>query len=96
MASTKKRRLDHLLVEKGLISSRQRAQAMIMAGAVLVNDQPVLKAGKLISPEDNIELRGRDMPFVSRGGLKLDGALNTLQLDVTNKICLGLKSVRLS
>jgi 23S rRNA (cytidine1920-2'-O)/16S rRNA (cytidine1409-2'-O)-methyltransferase len=90
MASNKKRRLDHLLVDKGLIASRQRAQAMIMAGAVLVNDQPVVKAGKLISPQDNIELRGQDMPFASRGGLKLEGALNALQLDVANKTCLDV------
>ncbi len=61
-----------------------------MAGAVLVNDQPVVKAGRLISPEDNIELRGQDMPFASRGGLKLDGVLNTLQLDVADKICLDV------
>ena len=90
MASDKKRRLDQLLVEKGLIASRQRAQALIMAGEVLVNDQPVSKAGKLVNPGDNIELRGREMPFVSRGGLKLDGVLNTLQLDVTDKICLDV------
>jgi 23S rRNA (cytidine1920-2'-O)/16S rRNA (cytidine1409-2'-O)-methyltransferase len=90
MASTKKRRLDQILVEKRLAKSRQRAQAMIMAGAVLVNDQPVLKAGTLISPEDSIELRGREMPFASRGGLKLDSVLNTLQLDVADKICLDV------
>ena len=90
MASDKKHRLDLLLVEKGLVAGRQRAQAMIMAGAVLVNDQPVLKAGKLISPEDHIELRGQEMAFVSRGGLKLDGVLNTLQVDVTHKICLDV------
>lgn len=85
-----KRRLDQILVEKGLAASRQRAQAMIMAGTVLVNDQPAVKAGKLIGPEDHIELRGRDMPFASRGGLKLDGVLNTLQLDVVDKICLDV------
>ncbi len=90
MASTKKHRLDQVLVDKMLAKSRQRAQAMIMAGAVLVNDQPVLKAGKLISPEDSIALRGREMPFASRGGLKLDGVLNTLQLDVADKICLDV------
>ncbi len=90
MAAKKKRRLDQILVEKGLITNRQRAQAMIMAGAVLVNNQPVLKAGKLISSEDSIELRGREMPFASRGGLKLDGVLNTLQLDVADKICLDV------
>jgi 23S rRNA (cytidine1920-2'-O)/16S rRNA (cytidine1409-2'-O)-methyltransferase len=88
--SKKKHRLDQVLVEKKLAKSRQRAQAIIMAGAVLVNDQPVLKAGKLISPEDKIELRGREMPFVSRGGLKLDGVLDTLQVDVTHKICLDV------
>lgn len=61
-----------------------------MAGAVLVNDQPADKSGKQISPEDSITLRGKDMPFVSRGGLKLEGALTAFELDVSNKICLDV------
>ena len=90
MVSNKKHRLDQILVERGLSPSRQRAQAIIMAGAVLVNDQPVDKPGKQISSEDSITLRGKDMPFVSRGGLKLEGALTALELDVNTKICLDV------
>jgi 23S rRNA (cytidine1920-2'-O)/16S rRNA (cytidine1409-2'-O)-methyltransferase len=90
LVSNKKRRLDQILVEKGLSPSRQRAQAMIMAGAVLVNDQPADKPGKQINPEDSITLRGKDMPFVSRGGLKLEGALTAFELDVSTQICLDV------
>ena len=90
MAPEKKRRLDLVLVEKGLAESRQRAQALIMACAVLVNDQPADKPGNLIGPDDIIVLRGKDMPFVSRGGLKLEGALTAFQLDVSGKVCLDV------
>jgi 23S rRNA (cytidine1920-2'-O)/16S rRNA (cytidine1409-2'-O)-methyltransferase len=90
LASKKKLRLDQALVCKGLVKSRQRAQAMIMAGSVLVNDQPADKPGKFISPDDAITMRAQDMPFVSRGGLKLEGALTELQLDVTGKNCLDV------
>ncbi len=90
MASTNKHRLDLILLEKGLAKSRQRAQALIMAGGVLVNDQPADKPGKLTAPDDRITLRGKDIPFVSRGGLKLEAALNALQLDVAGKICLDV------
>jgi 23S rRNA (cytidine1920-2'-O)/16S rRNA (cytidine1409-2'-O)-methyltransferase len=90
LASEKKRRLDLILLEKGLAKSRQRAQAQIMAGGVLVNDQPADKPGKLIAPDDRITLRGKDIPFVSRGGLKLEAALNAFQLDVAGRICLDV------
>ncbi len=90
LASKKKRRLDQILVEKGLAGSRQRARALIMAGDVLVNNQPVDKAGALIWSDDQIELRGSDIPYVSRGGLKLDAALHQFQIDVTGLICLDV------
>ena len=72
--NVKKQRLDLLLVDKGLAPSRQRARAMIMAGKILVNNQPAAKAGTLVAREDHIELKGEDIPYVSRGGLKLEGA----------------------
>jgi len=77
-----KQRLDLLLVDKGLAPSRQRARALIMAGKILVNSQPAAKAGKLFSADDRIELKGEDIPYVSRGGLKLEGALRELELDI--------------
>ena len=88
--SQKKHRLDLILVAKGLVKSRQRAQAMIMAGKVLVNDRPVDKPGFHVSPDDTVELKGTDIPYVSRGGLKLEAALHKLQLDVTGSICIDV------
>ncbi|MCL5022839.1 MAG: TlyA family RNA methyltransferase [Nitrospirae bacterium] len=71
-----KERIDILLVEKGLASSRERARALIMEGNVLVNGAPVAKAGTAVDPLARIELRGRETPYVSRGGLKLEAALD--------------------
>jgi 23S rRNA (cytidine1920-2'-O)/16S rRNA (cytidine1409-2'-O)-methyltransferase len=88
--SQKKHRLDLILVANGLVKSRQRAQAMIMAGKVLVNDRPVDKPGFHVSPDDTVELKGTDIPYVSRGGLKLEAALHKLQLDVTGSICIDV------
>jgi 23S rRNA (cytidine1920-2'-O)/16S rRNA (cytidine1409-2'-O)-methyltransferase len=88
--SRKKHRLDLIIVEKGLIKSRQRARAMIMAGRVLVNDQPVDKPGFLISWEDRVEFKGDDNPYVSRGGLKLEAALQNLPLDVSGAVCIDV------
>ena len=73
-----------------MTASRQRAQSLIMAGAVLVNDMPAKKAGSLIGPDDIITLRGDEMPYASRGGIKLQGALSAFGLDVTGKICLDV------
>jgi 23S rRNA (cytidine1920-2'-O)/16S rRNA (cytidine1409-2'-O)-methyltransferase len=86
--STNKLRLDRLLVAKGLAPSRQRARAMIMAGKILVNSRPADKAGILVAQDDRIELKGRDIPYVSRGGLKLEAALEALELGVKGLICL--------
>jgi 23S rRNA (cytidine1920-2'-O)/16S rRNA (cytidine1409-2'-O)-methyltransferase len=70
--------------------SRQRAQAMIMAGKVLVNNRPADKAGMLVGHVDRIELKGGDIRYVSRGGLKLEAALQALELDVADRICIDV------
>lgn len=71
----RKERLDKILLEKGLVESRERAKALIMEGKILVNDVPVTKAGALISVDAAIALK-EDIPYVSRGGLKLEAALD--------------------
>lgn len=88
--SAKKTRLDLLIVEKGLASSRQRARALIMAGKVLVNHQPIEKPGTLIHSQDNIILKGKDINYVSRGGLKLEKAIQVLKTDITGFVCLDV------
>ena len=86
----KKKRLDLYLVDRGLAPSRQRAQALIMAGSVLVNNQSAEKAGMQVTVSDLIEVKSGGNPYVSRGGLKLEGALKTLSLDVSDRICLDV------
>lgn len=78
------------MVEQGLAQSRERAKALLMAGKVLVNGQPVTKAGTEILLDARIELKEDDIPFVSRGGVKLDGALKAFQVDVTGLTCLDV------
>lgn len=85
-----KTRLDKLLVERGLTPSRERAQALILAGKVLVNEQKIEKAGASIDPESNLRLLGEDLPYVSRGGLKLEKALEHWQIDLCGKVCLDV------
>ena len=75
-------RLDRLLVDRGLIDSRQRAQALILAAKVLVDGQRVTKAGQRVSTDSRLEVVGEDHPFVSRGGLKLQHAIETFGLEV--------------
>ena len=87
---SKKERIDKLLVERELAPSRQRAQALLMAGLVLVDDQPVSKAGARVSVDAAIRLRGKDHGFASRGGLKLQGALDRFAIDPTGRICADL------
>jgi 23S rRNA (cytidine1920-2'-O)/16S rRNA (cytidine1409-2'-O)-methyltransferase len=77
-----KTRLDVLLVDRGLVVSRERARALILAGAVLVNEEPVDKAGTLITDGAAVRIRGEDHPYVSRGGVKLKGALDTFCIRV--------------
>ena len=70
-----KERLDILLVSRGMTNSRERAKALIMEGNVLVDNVPVTKAGSMVDAEASISLRGEDIPYVSRGGLKLEAVL---------------------
>jgi 23S rRNA (cytidine1920-2'-O)/16S rRNA (cytidine1409-2'-O)-methyltransferase len=83
-------RLDKLLVDRGLAASRERAQALILAGKVLVDEQKLEKAGAQVSPEAAIRLLGEDLKYVSRGGLKLEHALDHWKIDVTGKVCLDV------
>ena len=83
-------RLDQLLVDNGLFSSRTRARAVIMAGKVLVNDQPCDKPGSRVDPGAEIRMKTPDHPYVSRGGLKLEKALTTFPVDVADRICLDI------
>jgi len=92
MAKMAKKRLDQLLVDRGLAESRTRAQALIMAGNVLVGDKPVDKAGQTVAEDAPITLKGRDHPWVSRGGLKLAHALAHFALDVTGLVAMDVGS----
>jgi 23S rRNA (cytidine1920-2'-O)/16S rRNA (cytidine1409-2'-O)-methyltransferase len=85
-----KSRLDKLLFQRGLAPSRERAQAIILAGRVLVNEQKVEKAGALVEAEATIRILGDDQPFVSRGGLKLARALEHWHVDVRDKCCMDV------
>lgn len=82
-----KARLDQLLVQRGLCETRAKAQARILAGDVLVEDRPVTKAGTAVDEAAAIRLRGEALPFVSRGGLKLAGALDRWGIDPAGRIC---------
>ena len=83
-----KKRLDVLLTERGLVESRQRAQGIIMSGLVYVNQQKVDKAGAQIEENAPVEIRGNDLRYVSRGGLKLEKALQVFPLDLQGKIAI--------
>ena len=82
-----KTRLDVLLVEQGLLESRQKAQAVIMAGSVFVDGQRVDKPGTAVSNTAAIQVRGHALPYVSRGGLKLEKAMQTFPLTLDGKVC---------
>jgi len=85
-----KKRLDLLVVERGLAESREKAQAMILAGEVRVNGERSEKAGAQISEDASIEVSGTSAKYASRGGLKLEGALEDFAIDVRGKICLDI------
>jgi 23S rRNA (cytidine1920-2'-O)/16S rRNA (cytidine1409-2'-O)-methyltransferase len=89
LAPAAKARIDQLLVERGLAESRERAQALILAGYVLVNGQKAVKPGHSVAADAAIEVTER-MPYVSRGGFKLAGALDHWKIDVAGKICLDV------
>lgn len=86
----KKERLDILLVEKGIINSRERAKACIMEGKVYVDGQKVDKAGEKVSLSANIEYRGETLKYVSRGGLKLEKAMNSYNISLEDKVCMDI------
>jgi 23S rRNA (cytidine1920-2'-O)/16S rRNA (cytidine1409-2'-O)-methyltransferase len=89
----KRERIDKLLVERGLAASRTRAQALVMAGVVLVNEQRVEKASETFAPDVVIRVRGADDPasrYVGRGGLKLEAALEHFGVDVRDFVCLDV------
>ena len=85
-----KERIDKLLVARGLAPSRERARAYLMAGRVLVEDCPVTKAGALVDLEAAVRLKGEDLPFVGRGGLKLAGALKEFGISPRGWVCLDV------
>ena len=80
-------RLDVLMVEQGLAESRQKAQAIIMSGQVYVNDQKQTKAGAPVTAQDRIEVRGKTLAYVSRGGLKLEKAMKCWPIDLNGAVC---------
>jgi 23S rRNA (cytidine1920-2'-O)/16S rRNA (cytidine1409-2'-O)-methyltransferase len=85
-----KRRADQLLVDRGLAESRQRAQALILAGLVYTGERRIDKSGESIAETSNIEIRGRDHPWVSRGGIKLAHVLDHFAIDVNGLIALDI------
>ena len=87
-----KTRLDKLLVERGLAETREKAQALIMAGNVLVNSQPATKPGAGVAHDVDVQLKQAPYPYVSRGGVKLEGAVRYFGIQVLGKICLDIGS----
>ncbi|MDJ0978876.1 MAG: TlyA family RNA methyltransferase [Erythrobacter sp.] len=91
-SSLKKMRIDQLLVERGLAESRTRAQALVMAGTVFVGETKVEKPGQSVPRDAALEVRGRDHPWVSRGGIKLAHALEHFAIDVTGAVAMDIGS----
>jgi 23S rRNA (cytidine1920-2'-O)/16S rRNA (cytidine1409-2'-O)-methyltransferase len=87
-----KERLDILLVEKGMVPSREKARALIMGGNVLVNGIPVEKAGTLVDPDAAVELKGKEILYVSRGGLKLEAAIQHFKINLMGLIAMDVGS----
>lgn len=88
--SEKKKRLDTKIVECGIAQSRERAKSLIMEGRITVNDRIRDKPGILVCDDDVITLKGKDIPFVSRGGIKLESALKSFNIEINNSICLDV------
>ena len=86
----KKERLDKLLVSRGLVQSRERARALILAGKVVVGDHAVDKAGAQVAGDAELRLKGEDIPYVSRGGMKLAAGLDAFALDVTGQVAIDV------
>lgn len=89
-AGTEKLRIDSLLVQRGLADSREKAQALILAGQVLADDRKVEKCGTLVSADAPVRLLGEPLRYVSRGGLKLEDVLEHFRVDPDGKICLDI------
>lgn len=92
MSKITKVRADQLLVSRGLAESRTRAQALIMAGAVFSGERKLTKAGELLAEAAPLDVRGKDHPWVSRGGIKLDHGLTHFGFDVTGAVALDVGS----
>jgi 23S rRNA (cytidine1920-2'-O)/16S rRNA (cytidine1409-2'-O)-methyltransferase len=90
MTAPVKTRLDLLLVERNLVPSRERARALILAGRVLVNEQKLDKPGNSVPGDASVRLLGDDLPYVSRGGIKLAAALDHWSIDVLDRACLDV------
>ncbi len=90
--ASQKIRIDQLLVEQGLAESRARAQALIMSGLVMIGDKRVNKPGQQVSPATDITLKGKDHPWVSRGGIKLAHALDHFEINVTDMVAIDVGS----
>src|SRR6185503_16474153 len=88
----KKLRADQLLVSRGLAESRTRAQALIMAGAVFSGERKLAKAGEMLAEDAPVQVRGKDHPWVSRGGVKLDHGLTHFRFDVVGAVALDVGS----
>lgn len=86
----KRERLDRLLVKRRLVATREEGRSRIMAGEVLLNDQPVTKAGSLVDLDAVIRLKGKPFPYVSRGGAKLEKALREFRIEVKDRIVLDV------
>src|ERR1044072_5482560 len=85
-------RADQLLVSRGLAESRTRAQALIMAGAVFSGEKKLAKSGDMLAEDAPLEVRGKDHPWVSRGGIKLDHGFTHFGFDVTGAVALDVGS----
>jgi 23S rRNA (cytidine1920-2'-O)/16S rRNA (cytidine1409-2'-O)-methyltransferase len=85
---TEKERLDKVLLDRNFVESRERARALIMAGQIVVDDHVAEKAGQMVYVDAEIRMKGEFLPFVSRGGLKLEKALDIFAIDVTNFVAL--------
>ncbi len=83
-------RLDKLILQRGLASSRERAQALVLAGRVLVNEQKIEKSGASVDEDAVIRILGDEMPYVSRGGLKLARAIEHWHIEVQGKVCMDI------
>ena len=87
---TGKERLDKLLVEKGMVQSRERARALIMEGRVTVDGQILEKPGTLVKMDAHLQIQGEDHPYVSRGGVKLEAALKAFEVDPEGKVVIDV------